>query len=496
MMASPTLFIRDTVTDNGAIPSAVYFAHNSPDIWTTDMENNPCNPKGGELCKVCVRIHNGSNSASSGNEKLIVNWAKAGMGLPWDYGWLGNNYFAPGVPCSGFVTNASGITIPSIPAGESIVLKITWLAPDPAVYANIMPVEDADWWHFCLAARVHDGTPIVGENSHLLNMGTFTRNNDNVAWKNISIISENCNGAVISSSNAMENITNCNIDICEVTDGNGNTPSVTDYAEVYITLDAGLLAAINSNASIIGLDWISSNTLRWNGGSASIPVTLPANSNYTLKTTVNFIADQIPASNNFDFDIVLRSANGDSILGGEHYQCIRTDGRYFQATAHDNMTVLWGETATLYADDILETAEYKWYDDQGNEVGSGLTCTVTPLQNTTYTLRVTADADGYRAYSTVDVMVVDGELRLLAPNPADNQVRIGYALSRNISAATLQILNGIGQVVYSQALSGGNGSKVTGETLVNTSSMAAGSYTVRLVTSNGKVHDSRTLVVR
>ena len=146
--------------------------------------------------------------------------------------------------------------------------------------------------------------------------------------------------------------------------------------------------------------------------------------------------------------------------------------------------------------DILETAEYKWYDDQGNEVGNGLTCNVNPLQNTTYTLRVTADADGYRAYSTVDVMVVDGELRLLAPNPADNQIRIGYALSRNVSAATLQILNGSGQVVYTQALSGGNGSKVTGETLVNTSSLAASSYTVRLVSSTGKVHDSKTLVVR
>ena len=129
-------------------------------------------------------------------------------------------------------------------------------------------------------------------------------------------------------------------------------------------------------------------------------------------------------------------------------------------------------------------------------MGSGLTCNVNPLQNTTYTLRVTADADGYRAYSTVDVMVVDGELRLLAPNPADNQVRIGYALSRNVSAATLQILNGSGQVVYTQALSGGNGSKVTGEAVVNTSSLAASSYTVRLISSNGKVHDSKTLVVR
>ena len=129
-------------------------------------------------------------------------------------------------------------------------------------------------------------------------------------------------------------------------------------------------------------------------------------------------------------------------------------------------------------------------------MGSGLTCNVNPLQNTTYTLRVTADADGYRAYSTVTVMVVDGELRLIAPNPADNQVRIGYALSRNVSAATLQILNGSGQMVYSQALSGGNNSKVTGEAVVNTSSLAAGSYTVRLVSSNGRVHDRKTLVVR
>ena len=275
----------------------------------------------------------------------------------------------------------------------------------------------------------------------------------------------------------------------------GNVGSITDYAEVYITLDAGLLNVINS-ANITGLDWVNSNTLRWNGGSASIPVTLPANSYYTLQTTVHFIADQIPASNNFDFDMVLRNATGDSILGGEHYRCVRTNGRFFQTCISRSESVLWGESVTLTACDIEEDADYQWYDEQGNSIGNGLTCNVNPLQNTTYTLRVTADADGYRAYSTVDVMVVDGELRLLAPNPADNQVRIGYALSRNVSAATLQILNGSGQVVYTQALSGGNGSKVTGEAVVNTSSLAASSYTVRLISSNGKVHDSKTLVVR
>jgi len=102
----------------------------------------------------------------------------------------------------------------------------------------------------------------------------------------------------------------------------------------------------------------------------------------------------------------------------------------------------------------------------------------------------------YRTYCQMTVNVTDGELRLLAPNPADNQVRIGYALSRKAAAATLQILNGSGQVVYSQALSGGNGSKVTGETLVNTSSLSAGSYTVRLVSNRGNIFDSKTLVIR
>ena len=490
------LYVRDTVTDNGTTPSTVHYAYNSPDIWTTDMNDIICNPTGGEYCKVCVRVHNKSNYPSSGNEKLIVNWAKAGLGLSWNYGWIGDNSFFQNTPVSGYVTDTI-IPIPVIPAGGDTVLRILWLAPDPADYANIVPANsNEELWHFCLAARVHDGTPIFGEYSRFLNMKTFTTSNDNVAWKNISIISDNCNGACISVSNPNATIDQMTTKMDLVEAGDGNTPSITDYAEVYITFDAGLLAAINSNANITGLDWVNSNTLRWNGGSACIPVTLPANSYYTLQTTIHFLADQIPATNNFDFDIVLRNATGDSILGGEHYKCVRTNGRYFQAVAHDNMTILWGETASLYATDILETAEYNWYDEQGNEVGDGLTCNVNPQQNSTYTLRVTADADGYRAYSTVTVMVVDGELRLLAPNPADNQVRIGYALSRNVSSATLQILNGSGQVIYSQSLSGGSGSKVTGETLVNTSSLAAGSYTVRLISSRGNIFDSKTLIIQ
>ena len=493
--AMPDLLIRDTLSDNGTEPSTVYHAYNSPDIWTTDLDTHVCNPTGGEDCYVCVRVHNNSDYPSSGNEKLIVNWAKAGVGLYWNYSWTGNSCFSNQIPRGGFVTSTDGITIPSIPAGRDTVLYIRWHTPDPEDYSGCTEfLAETELWHFCLAARVHDGTPIAGENDFFTKMGDFTRNNNDVAWKNISIISDSYYSAIVNVCNPYSIPKNHTLDIAEVT--NASTPSVTNYAEVYITLDAGLLAAINSNANIIGLDWVSSNTLRWNGGSASIPVTLPANSDYTLKTTVHFLADQIPANNNFDFDIVLRNATGDSILGGEHYRCVRTNGRWFEAAITATTSGLEGDPVVLTATDINEDADYQWYDEQGNNIGNGLTCIVYPLQNTTYTLRVTADADGYRAYGTELVNVTGGELRQLTPNPADNQVRIGYALSRNVSAATLQILNGSGQVVYSQALSGGNGSKVIGEAIVNTSSLAAGSYTVRLVSSNGKVHDSKTLVVR
>ena len=307
-----------------------------------------------------------------------------------------------------------------------------------------------------------------------------------------SIISEGYNGAIISTSNALDDQIQCNISLSEVTDGNGS--GITDYAEVYITLDAGLLAAINS-ANISGLSWVSPNSLRWNGGSGCIPVTLPANSNYTLKSTVNFLADQIPANNNFEFDIVLRNANGDSILGGEHYRCVRTLGRYFQAAANGGTTIVSGQSTMLYANDIMEPATYEWFDEQGNSVGAGLNCNVTPAQTTTYTLAVTADADGYRAYDQVTVTVQQVGITSISPNPSNGQVTVSYRLAANVASATIQILNTNGQVVGSYPVSGGS-SAVTGNVVINTSSMAAGSYTVRLISSGNNIYDNKTLVIR
>ena len=486
------LYIRDTVTDDGSMPSSCYSTWDSPDIWMETLDGQyVAYPHGNTKYAVCVKIHNRRDVASSGTEKLFLNWSKAGFNDRWDEYWTGNNPLPCGAPKGGVIGSANGRAIPSIPANSYRIDTIHWTTPAGEDYAYCTDFNHSQW-HFCLLARIHDDDVIAHENERLADVHQLVRNHNNVAQQNVCLDSaENYQNTL-----GIWNVTTIGLSrIINLSPKEIGNISITDFAEVYITLDAGLLMAINS-ANITGLTWVNGNTLRWNGGSASIPVTLPANSYYTLKTTVNFLADQIPANNNFDFDIVLRSATGDSILGGEHYKCVRTNGRWFEATITATTSGLEGDPVVLTATDINEDADYQWYDEQGNNIGNGLTCIVYPLQNTTYTLRVTADADGYRAYGTELVNVTGGELRQLTPNPADNQVRIGYALSRNVSAATLQILNGSGQVVYSHALSGGNGSKVTGEAVVNTSSLAAGSYTVRLVSSNGKVHDSKTLILQ
>ena len=485
------LYVRDTVTDDGTMPSNEYSTWDSPDIWMEDtLGHYVAHPHGNAKYVVCVRIHNRRDVASSGTERLFLNWAKAGFNDKWDEYWTSNNLLPCGAPKGGVIGSANGKIIPSIPANGYRIDTIHWITPAGEDYANCTDF-NYDQWHFCLLARIHDDDVIAHENEHNADVHQLVKNHNNVAQQNVYFYSAENYRKTLSIGN-VHTIDMSRI-ICLSPKVIGNI-SITDYAEVYITLDAGLLAAID-NTNISGLTWVSDNTLRWNGGSACIPVTLPANSYYTMMTTVHFLANQIPANNTFEFDIVLRNANGDSILGGEHYKCVRTEGRYFQTCIYRSESVLWGEPVTLTACDIEEDAEYIWYDDQGEEVGYGLTCYVAPLQPTTYTLRVTADEDGYRSYCQLTINVTDGKLRMLAPNPADNQVRIGYALSRNVSSATLQILNGNGQVVHSQVLNGGNGSKVTGEVLCNTSSLAAGSYSVRLVSSKGKVYDSKTLII-
>ena len=131
------LYVRDSVGDIGDEPSNASRLWASPDIWIEDMAGNRVNPYGDDDYNVCVRIHNRSDNASLGNERLLLNWAKAGIDLNWSGSWTGKEFFncnGKQVPKGGYVGDINGVVIPSIPAHSNYVIKIKWHVPKPEDY--------------------------------------------------------------------------------------------------------------------------------------------------------------------------------------------------------------------------------------------------------------------------------------------------------------------------------------------------------------------------
>ena len=92
------LFVRDAADDNGTEPSSCTMPWTSPDIWIEDMDGNEVSHLAGNTnYYVCVRIHNRADHASTGYEKLYLNWVKAGPGTDWSAAWQSGGFRAGAV---------------------------------------------------------------------------------------------------------------------------------------------------------------------------------------------------------------------------------------------------------------------------------------------------------------------------------------------------------------------------------------------------------------
>ena len=185
------LYVKDDIADFGAepnpLPSGVFWA--SPDIWVCNTGfNATClshtNPLGSNPNTIRINVNNRGGLASSGTEILKVYWAKASTGLGWDNVWLGT---APLVcvtePTGGLIGT---INIPAgIPPGGSQILSINWTPPDPSNYNCF----GADKTHFCLLARILTdlNSPFGMTFPETSDLWLNVKNNNNIAWKNVSI---------------------------------------------------------------------------------------------------------------------------------------------------------------------------------------------------------------------------------------------------------------------------------------------------------------------
>ncbi len=487
------LYIRDVEADNGVEPSNTNGCMwNSPDIWIEDFDNNVVdNPRGGEEYYVCVRVHNNKNIPSNGTEKLYLNWAKAGTDLRWRSSWDGEHFFnCDRAVLKGDVIDED-VPIPSIAANSSIVVRVPWVVPVAERYMSCSEF-DSELWHFCLVARVHDGNEIVNEDDENGDMAYFVERNNNVAWKNLSVLSSYSKGAVVSVSNPFRE--KRFFRLTYKSDLNKAGEPLEKFADVYLMLDEGLLDAWKvSGCKGSGFKQVSDNMFLMTDREVVLDnLYLNPDEHHTIQTDVCFFTQSVPQDSVFDFDIALYYWDKElQIIGGEHYMAIKNMDRDFKALALNDTSVLMSQAVSFSAVNINEPAQYTWYDVNGDTVGTGMNLTVQPMTSQQYKLEVVAEADGAKDYDTVSVAVRGGMLVSLSPNPANDRIDVEYRLADNVSNALIQIVSSTGIIVNTIPITNTQTS-IT----INIQALASGSYSVGLLLPNGEIPDMKTLIVR
>lgn len=189
---APDLWMQDNAGDTGAEPSTgrMYI---SDDIWVRNASDGLTNqdhqnPNGEQANYVYVRVRNrGCTGAVAQSGTLKLYWAKASSSLSWPAPWDGS-VVAPAL--MGGLIGSQAVTIAG---GSTDIVQFPWTPPDPSDYAAF----GADKAHFCLLARIETAStaPFGMTTAETGNLNANVRNNNNIAWKNISIVDTDGDGA-------------------------------------------------------------------------------------------------------------------------------------------------------------------------------------------------------------------------------------------------------------------------------------------------------------
>ncbi len=486
------LYIKDSSNDNGTEPNNItQYMWTSDNIWVRNnndsglIHENPDYSANGNPNYVKVRVINKSCVTSTGNEQLKLYWAKASTGLSWPNPWNGG-ILEP-------VTNASmgqqigTLTIPVLQAGQEAILTFPWQVPNPANYSQ-------DQWHFCLLARIEaTNDPMTSIETSDINANT--RNNNNIAWKNVTVVDILPNnkanpGGVVAVANPFNQTRKFNLEL--VKDQLETGQAIFEEAEVTLKMDQILFDAWKKGGSLSNqLAKTRDEKIKIVTGDNVILKNITFNPKQLgmLNLKFNFLTKKLTGKSKFTYHVIQRDAITNKIIGGETYVIKKQARPALVANAGETKMVNKNEPITINASQISEPAIYNWYDTEGNLVFTGKDLTIATQVATKYKLEVIATADGFKDYSEVQVNIKPSTLNTIAPNPARNNVTIGYKLNE-VGSAYLMVIGYYG-------INGTSNNYIldvnSNETNLNVSNYPSGFYTVALVV-NGEIVDAKTLI--
>ncbi len=494
------LYMRNSSADLAEEPDDVSgpVLWQSPDIWVRNQqdgkyiqehENPEYDPNNSSY--VYVRVRNTSCETSVSDNELNLYWAKANTSLSWPDHWDGslyvyNPYLEENVLMGAPITT---VDIPQLSLGQEIILEIPWNVPDPIQYRGI----NDNIWHFCLLSRIESvKDPMTFPETE--NLYTNVKNNNNIAWKNTSIVDllpndDSTIGGVIAVGNPSDVARTFNLELLQ--DNTEVGKAIFEEAEVGIEMDDILYNAwVEGGESGNNFIESSSETKKIVTGDNVLisNIQFEPNEIGTLYLSFNFLTKEISDKDRFIYHVIQRDATTNEIIGGETYEIRKKPRNSFDADAGSDKEIDKFESVTISADDINESAIYNWYDPDGNLIYTGQELTVTPDITKIYKLEIITDVDGYKDYDEIVITVNPYSIDNLTPNPANNQVTVNYKAQEAVSAY-LMIINANNGTYDNYILDTSQF-----ETILDISNYQSGIYHISLV-CNGELVDTKNLVI-
>lgn len=488
------LFIKDTQADLGIEPNTANSnMWESSDIWVRNNNDNGVTHQNPDYSNtntpnyLKVRVKNRSCISSSGNERLKLYWAKASTSLSFPNPWYGGVVLEPNGASMG--DSLADVPIPSIPGGGEVIITIPWVVPNPANYGSTL-----DQWHFCILARIISNDDIMTY-SETDDLNGNVRNNNNIAWKNITVVDVLPNniykpGGVVSVSNPNSYPQNYFLEI-KVQDLETGKP-IYQEAEVRLIMDSIFFEAWTRGGKVSQMTKQTNEQreIILTGNNSSINnIMFDANEIGKIQLVFNFLTAELTEKSKFSLDIIQRETSSNKLIGGETFIINKNQRTQFNADA-PQLEINLNEPVTISATDINEPAIYNWYDTNGTLICQGKDLQIANAIAENYKLEVIATTDGFKDYKEVEVLLKPSAIDYIAPNPVvGNFLNVHYNLNSANSAYLMVIGLSANNEFSNNYILNMNSNQVS----IDLSSYESGYYTLALI-ANGEITDAKIFI--